>query len=123
MVESASRAQRLLVGALLGLSALVAGMAVRDRRQADLREVTMNVDFLRGLVLSLEDSRGQAPMPCGYEAWAWEALVAQSDSLGDCGDEPRVRTTASAGGGRGATIRPPWVGPRAEHSNDPLSRF
>lgn len=85
MAQAAPRYQKPLMLGLMLLALLALGLALRDRQRADLREVTANVDFMRGLILSLEDAQGQAPMPCGYESWAWEALVAQSEIMGDCG--------------------------------------
>lgn len=88
---------RLALGVLLVLAIAAVGSALASRREADLREVRTNVDSLRATILALEESRGQAPMPCGVESWAWEALVADLRELGDCGRTYMGRESTTRG--------------------------
>lgn len=97
MSEIRSGAPRGGLVLLVVLAALAAALAARDYRGLDLREVQANVDSLRATVLSLEQTRGQAPLPCGQEPWAWEALGAASTDLGDCGRTYMGRTTPGRG--------------------------
>ncbi|MCK6520128.1 hypothetical protein L6R49_01695 [Myxococcota bacterium] len=79
------RLQNTLIAALLVVAVGLFAGAVVKRREADLRLVKAEVNFLRELILTLEARNGRAPADCGQEQFAWEALIANTPGLGDCG--------------------------------------
>jgi hypothetical protein len=79
------RRQHTLIAALLVISIGLFIGAVVQRREADLRLVTADVNFLRELILTLEARNGRAPEDCGQEPFAWEALITNTPGLGECG--------------------------------------
>lgn len=74
-----------LVAVLLVVAIGLFAGAVLQRREADLKLVKSEVNFLRELILTLESRNGRAPADCGQEQFAWEALIASTPGLGDCG--------------------------------------
>ena len=74
-----------LVAVLLVITIGLFAGAVVQRREADLRLVKSEVNFLRELILTLESRNGRAPEDCGREPAAWEALITSTPGLGECG--------------------------------------
>ena len=69
-----------LVAVLLVITIGLFAGAVVQRREADLRLVKSEVNFLRELILTLESRNGRAPEDCGREPAAWEALITSTSS-------------------------------------------
>lgn len=74
-----------LVAVLLVITVGLFAGAIVQRREADLRLVQSEVNFLRELILTLESRNGRAPEDCGDEKFAWEALITSTSGLGECG--------------------------------------